>query len=109
MDLEEMLAGFLKDEENLKKVQELAGRLSLPEQTGQAAEQNDDGADLARIMSLISKFKNQGEDNRARLLLALKPILSEERAKRIDGVVRLLKLISLLPLLRESDLLSSFF
>lgn len=103
-----MLSGILKDEESLSKVQALAQQLGIGGEV-QKAESDDNSDDLKRVMSLISRFKNQGEDNRTRLLLALKPILSEERAKRVDGAVKLLKLIQLLPLLKETDLFSSLF
>lgn len=103
-----MLSGILKDEESLNKVQALAQQLGIGGEM-QKAENNSDADDLKRVMSLITRFKNQGEDNRTRLLLALKPILSEERAKRVDGAVKLLKLIQLLPLLKETDLFSSLF
>ena len=108
MELEEMLSGILKDEESLSKVQALAQQLGIGSEV-QKSENNGDADDLKRVMSLITRFKNQGEDNRTRLLLALKPILSEERARRVDGAVKLLKLIQLLPLLKETDLFSSLF
>lgn len=103
-----MLAGILKDEESLSKVQALAQQLGIGGEV-QKSENNGDADDLKRVMSLITRFKNQGEDNRTRLLLALKPILSEERARRVDGAVKLLKLVQLLPLLKETDLFSSLF
>jgi len=103
-----MLSGILKDEESLSKVQALAQQLGIGGE-GKKAESDDNSDDLKRVMSLISRFKNQGEDNRTRLLLALKPSLSEERARRVDGAVKLLKLIQLLPLLKETDLFSSLF
>lgn len=103
-----MLSGILKDEESLNKVQALAQQLGIGGEE-KKAESDDNSDDLKRVMSLISRFKNQGEDNRTRLLLALKPILSEERARRVDGAVKLLKLIQLLPLLKETDLFSSLF
>ena len=108
MELEEMLSGILKDEESLSKVQALAQQLGIGSEV-QKSENNGDADDLKRVMSLITRFKNQGEDNRTRLLLALKPILSEERARRVDGAVKLLKLIQLLPLIKETDLFSSLF
>lgn len=103
-----MLSGILKDEESLNKVQALAQELGLGGQP-QKNESGGDADDLKKVMSLMARFKNQGEDNRTRLLLALKPILSEERAKRVDGAVKLLKLVQLLPLIKETDLFSSLF
>lgn len=109
-DLMEDISKILGDEESMRRVQALAQQLlsgnekeaepplpSLPD-TG--------GVDVGRLLALVSKFKAQGEDDRTRLLLALKPHLSSERAKRVDTAVKLLKLIDLLPLLRETDLFS---
>ncbi|MDE7361393.1 MAG: hypothetical protein K2N38_05615 [Oscillospiraceae bacterium] len=57
---------------------------------------------LMRMLSLFEMF-NQPSDNE-RFLLALKPLLREENRPKIDSAVRLLKLFSLLPVLRESGL-----
>lgn len=103
-----MLKSVLSDEESMKKIQSLASNLSLPAQTTAKSEEPDLN-EIKKIMSVVSRFKNQKEDNRTRLLLALKPMLSEEKAKRIDGAVKLLKIIDLLPLLRETDLFSTLF
>jgi hypothetical protein len=47
-----------------------------------------------------------GEDNEdTRLLIALKPYLHGERARRLDDSMRLLKLAKLLPLLQEQGIL----
>ena len=37
--------------------------------------------------------------------MALKPLLHEERRRRVDGAVKILRLINLLPALRESGIL----
>lgn len=58
---------------------------------------------LLRMLSLFEVF-NQPSDNE-RFLLALKPLLREENRPKIDSAVRLLKLISLLPILRQSGML----
>ena len=55
-------------------------------------------------MKLMSAMKNDQDDDRTRLLLSLKPHLSQERQQRVDQAVKLLKLITLLPLIRESGL-----
>ena len=107
MGIEEMLGEVLKDEESMKKIEALARQLSLPE--GKSESGGEDFSELQKLIPLISRFKNQKEDNRTRLLLALKPILSEEKAKRVDSAVKLLKIIDLLPLLKETDLFSSIF
>lgn len=59
---------------------------------------------LASIMSIMSAFNNSGDDARIRLLLALKPHLSEKRRERVDRAIKLMKLISIMPLITESGL-----
>ena len=50
------------------------------------------------------------EDDSTRLLRAVKPFLKEERARRVDGAIRLLSIMKILPLLKNSgtDLFNLF-
>ena len=57
------------------------------------------------MMKVLSGLKNTGEDDRTRLLLALRPHLSEPRQQKVDTAVKILRVIDLLPALRESGLL----
>lgn len=57
------------------------------------------GGDISKMMSLMSAFNSKEDDNRSRLLISLKPHLSEERRERVDSAVQILRLIKLLPLL----------
>lgn len=60
---------------------------------------------LLRAAPLISSA-NQ-EDEATRLLAALRPLLGEERRKKLDEASRILKLLRLLPLLRDSGVLQN--
>lgn len=64
------------------------------------------GLDPEMLIKLFALFEtlNQPDDNE-RFLLALKPLLREENRAKIDSAIRLIKLFSLLPILRESGLL----
>ncbi len=57
---------------------------------------------LLKMLSLFEMF-NQPNDNE-RFLLALKPLLREENRSKVDSALRLMKLFSLLPVLKESGL-----
>ncbi len=57
---------------------------------------------MAKIAGLLNAAGSTSDDER--LLMALKPLLREENRGKVDTAMRLLKLISLLPLLRESGL-----
>lgn len=112
-DIQGRLADILGDEDSMRRVQALAQQLlgeKEPEQKKPESLLPDmGGVDMGRLIGLVSKFQSRGEDDRTRLLLALKPHLSSERAKRVDTAVKLLKLIDLLPLLKETDLFSGIF
>lgn len=57
---------------------------------------------MAKIAGLLGAAGKTSNDEK--LLLALKPLLREENRGKVDTAVRLLKLISLLPLLKDSGL-----
>jgi len=113
-DLSQKLAELLNDEESLKQVRDLAESIlgndaksqkSSPQSN--AAGFGDIGiepAQLAKIMSIVSRIKNNNADNRANLLLALKPMLSAPRREKVDTAIKLLKLIDLLPILKENGI-----
>lgn len=63
------------------------------------------GLDPEMLMRLLSLFEtlNQPDDNE-RFLLALKPLLREENRAKIDSAIRLMKLFSLLPVLKDAGI-----
>ncbi len=63
------------------------------------------GLDPQMLLSLLAAFEtlNQPDDNE-RFLLALKPLLREENRRKVDSAIRLMKLFSLLPLIRDSGI-----
>ena len=63
-----------------------------------------DNFDIGKIMGLMSALSNNKQDERSRLLLALKPHLSEERQHRVDKAVKLLKLAAIIPIIKEQGL-----
>lgn len=104
-DLSEKLGEILKDPESIERIGEMAKSLF-----GEKSEKAEEPApDMMKIMSLISKFKNSGESENQRLLLALRPHLSLQRQKKVDTAVKILKLLELAPYLTDSGLLDGLF
>ncbi len=112
-NLSSKLSEILNDEESMKKVKALAeGLLS----DGVSEEKNNNSSEstglsaneLNSVISIINRLKSSGDDRRTALLLALKPNLSKEKQEKVDTAVKLLKLIELLPYLKESGILSIF-
>ena len=61
---------------------------------------------LGTMVRLFKQLNGAQDDDRTRLLLALRPHLSEKRQQRVDQAVKLLKIASVLPLVGESGLFS---
>lgn len=72
---------------------------------------SDSGFDISMLLkmqNMMSTLNNSGDDDRSRLLLAIKPFLSEERRPQVDSAIKLLKLASLFKLAGELDLFKDF-
>ena len=105
-DLAEKIQTILSDEESMKQIGELAAMLGL---SGEALSPNlpntptsspDLGVDMGALMSLAGKLKNfGGNDDNVNFLVALKPLLSDEKRKKADNAIKILKLLNLLPIL----------
>ncbi len=115
-DLSEKLAELLNDPDSLNRVREMAENI-----LGDKPQKNEcsspptadlgslfggdiDPSQIGKIISVMSRLKSNYDDNRSKLLLALKPHLSEPRREKVDAAIKLLKLIEILPLLRESGM-----
>ena len=68
----------------------------------------DGGADidpeqLLKILEVVSKLGS--EDKNMELLKALRPLLREENREKLDRAAGILRIISILPVLRDSGIL----
>ncbi len=69
----------------------------------------DSGLNLGALMGIqqmLGAF-NQNDDINTNLLLALRPHFSDERKNKIDQAVKMLKLFTVLPLLKDSGILGN--
>lgn len=109
-DLSEKLAGLLNDPDTMSRVRKMAESILGEEETSKQNEPNIDfgsmlGADeLQSIISIIGKFNSLGNDPRSQLLTALKPHLSEPRREKVDTAIKILKVLEILPLMKDSGL-----
>lgn len=112
-DISEKLAELLNDPDSLNKVREMAESIlgdtkkepsSETEGSSGFGFDDIDPSQLGKIFSIMSKLKSKRDDNRSKLLLALKPHLSEPRREKVDTAIKLLNLIDLLPLLKGSGM-----
>ena len=120
-DLSTKLTQLLNDPEGMKQLQSMAqglmgeGGLDLSALMPQVQEKPvmPDISELmggispdqmGMMMKLMSAFNSTKEDDRTRLLMALRPHLTDKRQQRVDQAVKLLKLASVLPLISESGI-----
>lgn len=62
-------------------------------------------AQLAGMVKMVSALNSRKEDDRTRLLQALRPHLSPEKRDRVDKAVKFLKIMDILPLIRGAGIL----
>ncbi len=94
-NIEDILRALTEDEQTEEK-----------ESDSEKSEGLFSGLDPEMLLRLMSLFEtlNQPDDNE-RFLLALKPLLREENQPKIDSALRLLKLFTVLPLIKDSGIL----
>ena len=68
-------------------------------QTDTVSGNSDTVSQLMKFLPVISDMNK--DDDTTRLLKALKPFLSEERRSKLDEATRILRLMKLLPVIRQ--------
>ncbi len=104
-DLNEKLAGILNDPEAMENLKNMADSILAGDNGGNEGCSNMPPIEnIGAIMGLISKLNGSGDNDRARLINALKPYLGEKRKAKADNAIKLLKIIELWPLIKESGM-----
>ena len=106
-DIQDKINQILNDPEALKQVQSLGAQLGLSGNApvNQAPEPpNTNSGDMmsafAKFAPMMSSFAE--DDDVSRLLNALRPFLSEEKQQKLDPAQRLMKLVRIIPLIKDS-------
>ena len=109
------ISEILSDEESMKQLGEIAQMLgfspdggSTPAPSANLPDSGDMGGmpDIGALMGLAGKLREAGgNDDNVNFLIALRPLLSEEKRPKIDRAVKILKIINLLPILKDSGIL----
>lgn len=117
-DTMEKIGKIPSDEESMKQLSELAQLLMNDKSNENVPEEkkcdgndnnndNNNMPDIAKIMQLTELMGTFSQsDKNMELLLALKPHLKEERQQRVDKAVKMLKLLAVWNVAKESGLLN---
>lgn len=112
-DMSEKIQSLLSDEESMQQIKELAamfgGTSDMSEDSHESKPQSDGDMPInpAALMSLMSGLTKN--DKNCDLLIALKPLLSEDKQPRVDKAVKLLRLYNIYSELKESGALGNLF
>ncbi|MBR6647205.1 MAG: hypothetical protein IKL09_06800, partial [Clostridia bacterium] len=77
------------------------------EKNSQKSTEKNSSLDISMLLKLnqmMSGIKQTEDDDRSRLLSAIRPFLSEDKRDTVDSAIRILKLFSILKLAKELDL-----
>lgn len=110
-DLNEKLAQILNDPQSMDRIKKMTESLLGNDQkpsVSALSNINDmpDANEMQKIICIMTRLKAESNDSRALLLKALKPNLSPKRQEKVDTAIKLLKIIELLPLLKDSGILN---
>lgn len=122
-DLMGKIQEVLSDEESMKQLTELASSLfssSEGEGAGEESEsvkedkkEEDSGGgtdfDFSKLLMMGQVMNSVSNDKNAELLIALKPLLKEERQAKVDKAVKMLKLFAVFNILKDSGMLNDIF
>lgn len=86
-----------------EKEEQPKGSANLPDLSKLSGMGMPDLSQLSAILPILQSFNKP--DNRLDFINALKPLLSESRQKKADEAMNLLRLMSVIPLLRERGML----
>ncbi len=119
-DIASQINSILSDPEMMKQIQGLSGlfgqsenKESVSPALAQPSASPLDmlGADgmqtVMKIMPLLNKLKQ--EDDTTRLLYAIKPFLSQQRQAKLEEAVKLIRIINLVPLIKQQGLFNGLF
>ncbi len=110
-DIMDKLGELLSDEESVRQLSELAQlmRSDLNEKTDEE-KSDEDGSeipDIGKIMKFSGLLRSACDNDRnTEFLLALRPLLKEERRERVDKAVKLMKILAVFNAAKENGLLN---
>lgn len=127
-DMGEKIRSILSDEESMKQISELAEMLSAGMESsstdspsgapdlssllsgltggGTGSNSSSGDIDISKMMQLMSAVSGaSADDKNTALIAALKPYLSENKQKKADKAIKLLKVLAIFSALKEQGLL----
>lgn len=115
-ELSQQLNQILSDPQSMRQMQEMIGSLGLggnqnAAQVAPPAPQPAPTGITPEALQILTRLaplfqQSRQEDDSIRLLRALRPLLGPARQQKLDEAIRILQMMRLLPLLKDSGLFS---
>ncbi len=106
-DISQKLSAILNDPEGMEKIKAMAENMLGGSEPKKEEPLDDLGIDMITLTKMVNMLKNKREESdRVKLLLALRPHLSEEKQQKVDTAVKILKLLDFAPLFKEMGILN---
>lgn len=103
MDISEIISSLSEDDIN--QLKNVAGSILGSDETNNVnKEQKSGDTDIMQSLNKMSKMFSP-DDERTALIKALKPMLSESKQHKADEAIKILRLIQLVPLLKDAGFL----
>ena len=107
-ELQDTINQIMRDPEAMRQVQSLGEKLGLSGKPAPPAPPSapSGNAEMMTALSKLAPLMNSAapNDETTALLNALKPFLSGEKLQRLQSAGRLIRLVRMIPLLRESGM-----
>lgn len=94
-DMAEKITKILEDDKSVDMLKNLTQMFGSSEPR-EKSEPSQNGPDLGKIMQLANGMK---EDDRLRLMRALRPFVSEQKRESLDSITNVLRIVQLMSLL----------
>ncbi len=110
-DITSKISELISDPEGMAKIQQMAQSLFGDTESKETPKEKLNNElslpdiDMSSIMKALSFLNTSTDDKRTELLRSLKPYLSNERQKRVDSALKLIRIIHIIPILKEQGLL----
>lgn len=112
-DLMGKIQEVLSDEESMKQISELAQMFSSESSNDNTENSQhaapDMGFDVSKLLLVQNAVQSAGNDKNTELLLALRPFLKDEKQAKVDKAVKVLKLLAVWNVLKDSGLMNDLF
>ena len=111
-DLGAMISQLLADPQRMQQLGQMAASLGLGAPAQSSSNESASCGGLPDLSAVLGAAPRDTKPMQSlsqpspgvELLRALRPLLSEKRAKKVDDAVRIMQLVQLLPTLKESGL-----